>query len=208
MSLNTLLVIGASGRIFYVSSDNPGRMHDSRIFKESDLYAWLRDREYVPFYDDYGNIAKLIGDSAYPSTDDFLAVPIPKLEAILSVLKKNYNELFVKARNVVERYIGVLKNRFRVLGSYLKFTNILDSINLIKVCCALHNMILMHTTYDPTSDFPPAKGPKYHLPKRVPGLDDVSTDDSETEEVVRYRKGKKTVTTSHKILKQYESYFY
>ena len=52
-----------------------------------------------------------------------------------------FNDAFVPARNIVERVIGMLKQRFQVLMKGLRLMDMEDCSKLIQICCALHNYL-------------------------------------------------------------------
>ena len=58
-SINMLIVVGMSGRIYFCKTDTPGARHDAFIFTNSELYQVLK-RGWRPFQS-----AILLGDSAY-----------------------------------------------------------------------------------------------------------------------------------------------
>ena len=60
LSLNVMALCGASLKVFALAADCPGSWHDSRVFKESDLFNLLNTGQYLPFED-----AVILADSAY-----------------------------------------------------------------------------------------------------------------------------------------------
>lgn len=54
-----------------------------------------------------------------------------------------FNNKHAKARNIIERTIGLLKNRYRCLIDKLHY-NPEKATQIINVCCALHNMCVLH----------------------------------------------------------------
>ena len=127
LSLNVMVVVGASGRFYYIHSSVPGSQHDSRIAEESALFKKLREDGYKPFIDENGDVAIIIADSAYRSDNDFVAVPFTIAETLENALKYKFNIKFKKARNTVERYIGVVKSRFPILDGPIKFLDFEDA---------------------------------------------------------------------------------
>ena len=62
-SINATIVCGPSNKIYFVSSNAPGSMHDSFIFEGSQLYKLLNEHwspNNYPFPD-----AMIMGDGAY-----------------------------------------------------------------------------------------------------------------------------------------------
>lgn len=103
----------------------PGSVHDSRIFKNSDIYMTLVTGELQGI---------ILGDSGYGITP-FLLTPFltPNTAA-----ERNYNEIHKRARCSIERSFGQLKRRFHCLGSILRCD--LDRVpSIIVVCFILHN---------------------------------------------------------------------
>ncbi|KAK3918410.1 Putative nuclease, partial [Frankliniella fusca] len=85
-----------------------------------------------------------------------------------------YTRLHCQCRNVVERCIGVLKSRFRILGCdrAINFKNAAYAGNIVNACCVLHNFCIRRGLpnpqpfYDnPNDDFAPQE-PEY-LPLNV-----------------------------------------
>ena len=66
LSLNVMIVSGATGLIFNVNADFPGANADSPIFRASSCYRVLR-YEYSPFKN-----AIILGDKAYQRSLPFL----------------------------------------------------------------------------------------------------------------------------------------
>ena len=127
LSLNVMVVVGCSGKFYFISAGNPGRKHDSRIAHESKLFKKLLDKSFIPFKDSHGNVAILIADSAYQSRLKIMAVPIPIPETKKCAIKKRFNKKFKKARGKVECFIGIVKKRWPILDSCLRFPNVKDS---------------------------------------------------------------------------------
>jgi hypothetical protein len=128
LSINTMLVIGASGKFHYCGSSTPGSQHDSTIFKESDLFTRLHDEQLVPLE---GGI--LVGDSAYKTTWPFLCTPFLDAIAATNARQRAFNLDFCRCRVHIEQGIGRLKNRWPILsGGGIKFPDMEKSSKLIQ----------------------------------------------------------------------------
>ena len=119
----------------------PGRVHDSRIFKNSPLYEVCCGRTFLPL-----DASKLIsgvavpplilGDSAY-GLYDWLMKPFSDC-GNLSQEQVKFNNVHSITRVVVENAFGRLKGRFRSIGKRLDL-NVENSCVVISACCVLHN---------------------------------------------------------------------
>ncbi len=131
-----MLLVGASGRIFYVKASSPGSRHDSAVFKASGLYQKLSVEGWSPIHN--GIIA---ADSGYAGHHKFMATPF--CEATTDKREREYNVRFCRARVVVEQAIGRLKNRWRVLlGDGIRLRNMKAAARIIQIACALNNFIM------------------------------------------------------------------
>lgn len=119
-----------------VNTGNPGSVHDSRVFRNSDLKARLESPDGLP--PDY----HLLGDSAYP-LKDYLMVPF-RDNGHLTRLQTNFNTLHSKTRVEVERAIGLLKGKFRRLKDFDSYYYDLLPYFII-VCCVFHNFIILNS---------------------------------------------------------------
>jgi hypothetical protein len=106
----------------------PGSCHDSRVFDNSSIRARLEEGLVQGI---------LIGDSGYLSRE-YLLTPILRPA---NVAEERYNLSHIRTRNIVERAIGVWKQRFpclrRGLGNSLG--------NVCAIICAvgvLHNIAI------------------------------------------------------------------
>lgn len=113
----------------------PGSVHDQRVFHVSGLQDFCNDPTKFP------NNTHLIGDAAYTILKTLL-VPY-KDNGQLTERNKNFNYCLSSTRMVVERCIGLLKARFRILLDKLpmKRTDLIPKY--IMACCVLHNICIM-----------------------------------------------------------------
>lgn len=108
----------------------PGSVHDSRVFRNSNLYNNLLER--------CGRYC-ILADSGYPLKANVLT-PF-KDRSNLTRRQQNYNVKLAKNRYVVEHCFGVLKQKFRQLY-HLKLRSIPLIVHFIRAACVLHNISL------------------------------------------------------------------
>jgi len=113
----------------------PGSVHDQRVFSVSGLQDFYSDESKFP------NDTHLIGDAAYRILKTLL-VPY-KDNGHLTEKQKNYNYCLSSTRMVVERSIGLLKGRFRILLDRLPMKRIDLIPKYIMACYVLHNICIM-----------------------------------------------------------------
>ena len=119
----------------------PGKVHDSRVFKNSPLYDACCAREFLPL-----RLSKVItnvvvpplilGDSAYGLTN-WLMRPFTD-RGNLTNEEVAFNTAHSKTRVVVENAFGRLKERFRSLGKRVD-QSVANATVTITACCVLHN---------------------------------------------------------------------
>lgn len=101
-------------------------MHDSRVFRNTQIYHSLEVGKYLGHF---------LGESGYPCRL-YLFTPLPNP---LTQQEERYNVNYIKTRNTVERAFGVLKKRFAYLGKVMRTD--LDSTKAILVASfILHNL--------------------------------------------------------------------
>ncbi|KAG0444299.1 hypothetical protein HPB47_013953 [Ixodes persulcatus] len=95
--------------------------------------------------------ASVEGDSGYP-LEPWLLNPVPGNPAVGSD-EARFNQAHRSTRSVVERCIGMLKNRFRCLQRYrtLHYDPI-RSCNIVTACSILHNVCLYINAPEPTPE--------------------------------------------------------
>ena len=122
----------------------PGSVHDARVFRNSPLY---REVEVNP--DNYfpGN-SHILGDAAYP-LKRWLLTPF-RDNGHLTARQRRYNVAHSSTRMVVERSIGLLKNRFRKLKTMMDIDKTGDIPEVIVASCILHNICILE---DDIADF-------------------------------------------------------
>lgn len=93
------------------------------------------------------------GDAGYP-LQTFLMTPFRMAEA--GSQQARYNTIHSKARNIVERTIGILKSRFRCLSSARALHYSPEkATQIVNACCGLHN-ICQHFRVELPEEMPAA----------------------------------------------------
>ena len=138
--------------INFVDARNPGANHDSFVWENSAADAFFK-RKYFSGCNDIllGNFLqskylhyknKLFpGDAGY-SLKPYMLTPFRNPT---SDVQNRFNTVHAKARSIVERCFGNLKNRFRCIISErgLHYTPP-KAIKIINACCALHNICIFY----------------------------------------------------------------
>ena len=119
----------------------PGRVHDARVFSNSDLFQKGQNGQLLPDWKrDINGVEVplvILGDPAYPLLT-WLMKPYPEY---MGMPRKNrqFNYNLSRARIVVEHAFGRLKGRWRCLMKRLDHQ--LDHVtNVIAACVVLHNI--------------------------------------------------------------------
>ena len=120
------------------------------MLQESDLYKTWGDQKWRPFPG-----ALLAGDSGFPGQLPWICTPFGHRydsgDAGIDRRQRLFNKHFIKARGSVERTIGIIKERFRVLGGTVDLPSPVKVGKLIYVICAIHNFV---RECGDVSDFP------------------------------------------------------
>ena len=125
-SINCALLSGSNNEIYFISANSPGSLHDSDVFHSSDLFVKLHNDNWRPFPG-----ALIIGDSAYKGVYPFMATPYLDGATRGDERRRRYNIAFKKARNVVERTIGILKKKFLMLKVGLRMKDVVKDARSI-----------------------------------------------------------------------------
>ena len=128
-SLNCMILAGASFRIYACSTNAMGAQHDSKVYRNSDLYKALHEHNFKPIPNGI-----IIGDQGYPDKDPNIGTPFIEGVALNDEAKKEYNEAFIPCRLPAEQSIGVWKARFPPLRKGLEFCD-LDRCSMFCQCC-------------------------------------------------------------------------
>ncbi|XP_067636860.1 putative nuclease HARBI1 [Eurosta solidaginis] len=136
-SINAMIVCDHSMSIRYINAKYPGATHDSMVFSMSALKSHLKQQ-----HQDGTRNTWLLGDAGY-ALKPYLLTPFRNTED--GSAQRIYNTQHAKGRNIIERTIGVLKNRFRCLlqARALHYTPE-KATKIINVCAALHNICMFY----------------------------------------------------------------
>lgn len=142
-SINLLGVCGPNFEFLYLNANSGGRRHDAKVLRTSSLWRKFEQGD-LPFQG-----ALLLGDSAYPLRS-WLMTPILGAQDRAS---QRYNSAHAKTRNLIERSFAILKNRFHILQSGIRFHSMNLASKIIICCGILHNLAIRHgDTYDDEED--------------------------------------------------------
>ncbi|KOB69990.1 Uncharacterized protein OBRU01_16140, partial [Operophtera brumata] len=133
-SLNVMIVsiCDADLNILCVDPSSPGSTHDSTVWRDHPLNNHLNG------VNESGETNFLLGDSGYALRKNLLT---PILNADEGSPEEHYYGKHVRARNVVERTIGVLKARYRCLLVARQLHYMPEmAAKMVNACCVLHNI--------------------------------------------------------------------
>lgn len=147
-------------RIRFIDAKFPGCNHDSHIwnlskakasmerkYQDGERNTWLLGIYFLnTVYKFQYAIHFLTGDAGY-ALEPWLMTPYRSPRVGSQEMK--YNTQHTKTRNIVERTIGVLKNRFRcLLGARELHYSPQKATQIINVVCALHNICIHYRVED------------------------------------------------------------
>ncbi|XP_055906755.1 putative nuclease HARBI1 [Eupeodes corollae] len=138
-SINAMIVCDDTMKIRFINAKHPGSTHDSNVFNMSSLRTLLEREQQRGQTNTW-----LLGDAGYP-LKPYLMTPFRNTET--GSLESAFNKKHAQGRNIIERTIGVLKNRFRCLlrARQLHYSP-KKATQITNVCAALHNICLFHNT--------------------------------------------------------------
>ncbi|KAM7302090.1 putative nuclease HARBI1 [Ixodes scapularis] len=164
-----MIVCDADLCIQSIDATFPGSVHDSFVWRMSFLReAFLQ-----------GHAVRenecLLGDSGYP-LEPWLMTPVPGNHAAATD-EARFNRAHRSTRSVVERCIGMLKNRFRCLQRYrtLQYDPI-RSCNITTACAILHNVCLYINVPEPVPEPEPVPA--------VPVAESSSSSDTDSDDAL------------------------
>ncbi len=111
----------------------PGSVHDSRVLKNSPVYV---SRSYPPlgFF--------LLGDSGYPRLKEPICLMTPFKEPLQGIVEARFNQHHARARSIIERAFGMLKNRWRAIFLPSLMVHHKFAPKVVAACTILHNLCL------------------------------------------------------------------
>ncbi|XP_065368768.1 putative nuclease HARBI1 [Calliphora vicina] len=137
-SINAMIICDDELLIRFIDARHPGSNHDSFIWRGSQVNQFFNS-----LYSGGKRNFWLLGDSGYPLLP-YLMTP---LRNCTTAQEEMYQKNHIKARNCVERCIGVLKSRFRcILGERGLHYEPEKVTKIINVCCALHNACVKYSS--------------------------------------------------------------
>ncbi|KAJ3661733.1 hypothetical protein Zmor_006120 [Zophobas morio] len=133
-SINAQIICDSALKILSLNCRYPGSVHDAAIWQMSAIFRHLRNN-----YRNGDRTSWLLGDAGYP-LQPFLLLPIAGVNP--ETPQGRYSQAHIRARNTVERCIGVVKGTFRCL---LKDRTLhykpAFAAKLIIACATLHNIL-------------------------------------------------------------------
>ncbi|XP_063911205.1 putative nuclease HARBI1 [Zophobas morio] len=133
-SINCQLICDSNLKILNINARFPGSVHDSAVWMMSNVKEIMRNNHMQG-----DRTTWLLGDSGYPLAP-FLLTPIIGAED--NTPEGRYNKAHIRARNCVERCIGLLKSYFRCLlkDRVLHYSPEVAG-KIIYSCAVLHNIL-------------------------------------------------------------------
>ena len=140
-SINLMAIVDHNTKIRYFTARHAGSSHDSKIFKESFLYAKL-NQEFQS-----NNPMALMGDEGY-ACESIMIPPIRQQQIdrendpTRRQKMANFNSSHKKTRLLVEHAFGTLKKRWPALLYKLRSTKLENVQAIIAAAVVLHNMLI------------------------------------------------------------------
>lgn len=123
---------------------SPGRMHDARVLRSSELWdSGINKCQQGRFH--------ILGDAAYPLSN-WLLTPY-RNNGNLTIQQTRYNTALSRRRQVIERAFGMLKRRFRRLNTGVDLILMSEINKLVLVACILHNVCILQNDIEDFDDY-------------------------------------------------------
>ena len=146
-SVVLLAVAGPNYECLYADVGANGRCSDGGIWGTSSIAKLLDEPQKIPGSDRVARFV-LLGDDAF-CLKTYLMKPFPQRD--LTYEKRVYNYHHCRARRISENLLGIISNRWRVLGAPILLPP--ESVkNVLKAILVLHNYLRQsssHGTYCP-----------------------------------------------------------
>lgn len=137
-------VADADKKFLVIDVGARGKQSDGGVFTATELFRRLENNEFnVPPQKilPNSNISTphvLIGDEAFP-LKPYLLRPFPAKR--ITAYQENFNTNLAKARKTIECAFGILRAKWRFLGTCLEVPNVSKINKLVQAACVLHNII-------------------------------------------------------------------
>ncbi|XP_005189351.2 uncharacterized protein LOC101895445 [Musca domestica] len=136
-SLNAMVICDHNMHIRFLDARHGGATPHHLIWSSSKANTFFKE-----LYDTEHRNYWLLGGSEYP-LEPYLMIPFARAED--GSAEAIYNTKHSKARHIMERTIGVLKNRFRCLfGIRPLYYEPNKAQQIVNVCAALHNICIQY----------------------------------------------------------------
>lgn len=132
----------------HVFAGSPGSVHDSRVFRYSGVQTRCNGDDF------HGAHHHILVDSAYTLQRHVLR-PF-RNNGHLTPIQRNHNRTLSHARAIVERAIGLLKIRWRILYGIFPIKRLDLMPYVIMACAILHNLCLIPDEFLQLNVIPPA----------------------------------------------------
>ncbi|XP_067623753.1 putative nuclease HARBI1 [Eurosta solidaginis] len=143
-SINATVICDHKMRIRAVDGRFGGASHDSHVWSLSSERACLKAN-----FENGDRGVRILGDSGYPLEPWLLT---PYRNAAENSNEIFFNDKFGKGRSLIERTFGVLKGRFRCLLAARELHYTPEKVvQILNVCCALHNICILCKLEDPSN---------------------------------------------------------
>lgn len=108
-------------------------MHDSRVLKNSPVYL---SRSYPPpgFF--------ILGDGGYPCLKEPICFITAFKEVLHGIVEGRFNQHYARARSIIERAVGMLKNCWRAIFLQSLMVHHTFAPKVVAVFTMLHNLCL------------------------------------------------------------------
>ncbi|XP_061497331.1 putative nuclease HARBI1 [Anopheles gambiae] len=140
-SLNALIVCDHKLTVRFVNAKFSGANHDSHIWNVcgiDNFFAEKNQNGEAGYF--------VLADAAYSSKPWLIT---PKRNPAPGSPDADYNTKHSQGREIVERTIGMIKNRFRcILGARQLHYTPEKATQITNVCCILHNMCISYDSVD------------------------------------------------------------